>query len=230
MADGQQHILCVADDWDACEAYRTLEILRPELKFTFAHDFDFGLKLIRLGTFDLYLLDSKLPNGSGIDGSGIDLCREVRKTDYNTPVAVLIHATDACDRATAMEAGASAFLDKPVALFQIESTLTALLRQAQSRSLDARMAEIATLRDSITDSLTILGARLAADAERRIYANEIMLKAHGFSSFVRSGGTKAHFERLWPGVLDELAIGANPEPAPGALQNRSEQPDGFPER
>jgi len=206
MADGQQHILCVEDDWDACETYRTLEILRPELKFTFAHDFDFGLKLIRLGTFDLYLLDSKLPNGSDLDGSGIDLCREVRKTDYNTPVAILIHADDASDRATALEAGASAFLEKPAALFHLESTVIALLRQAEARSLAARIAEIATLRDSITDRLSILGARLAADSERRIYANEIMLKAHGFSSFVRSGGTKGHFERLWPGVLGELAI------------------------
>jgi DNA-binding response OmpR family regulator len=227
MAGGPHHILCVEDDWDACEAYRTLEILRPELKFTFAHDFDFGLKLIRLGTFDLYLLDSKLPNGSGIDGSGIDLCREVRKTDYNTPVAVLIHADDACDRATALGAGASAFLEKPSALFHLESTLIALLRQAEARSFDARIAEIATLRDSINDRLSILGARMAANTERMIHANEVILKAHGFSAFVRSGGTRAHFERLWPGVLGELAIEADPRSDLGALQIPCEEPDGW---
>ena len=225
MADGLQHILCVEDDWDACEACRTLEILRPELKFTFAHDFDLGLKLIRSGIFDLYLLNSKLS-----DGSGIDLCREVRKTDRNTPVAVLIKDADPRDRAAVMEAGASAFLDKPAALFQLESTVIALLRQAETRSLNARIAEIAVMRDSINDRLSILGARLAANTERVIHANELMLKAHAFSAFVRSGGTRASFEHLWPGVLGELATDADPRPDLRALQNPGKEPDGFPER
>ncbi|HKF54631.1 MAG TPA: response regulator [Blastocatellia bacterium] len=225
MDEEPQHILCVEDDWDVCEACRTLETLRPELKFTFAHDFDFGLKLIRLGTFDLYLLSSKLPVGSGID-----LCREVRKTDGNTPVAILVNAADPWDTAAVMEAGASAFLDKPAALFQMESTVIALLRQAETRSLDARIAEIATLRDSIHDRLSILGARITANTERLIYANELMLKAHGFSTFVHSGGTRANFERLWPGVVGELATEADPRFDLGALQNPGEEPDGFPER
>jgi DNA-binding response OmpR family regulator len=225
MADGPQHILCVEDDLGPCEACRTIEILRPELKFTFAHDFDLGLKLIRSRIFDLYLLNSKPPGGSGID-----LCREVRKTDVNTPVAVLINDTDPWDRSAVMEAGASAFLDKPAALFQLESTVIALLRQSESRSLDARITEIATLRESINDRLSILGSRMSATTERIIHANELMLKAHGFSAFVRTGGTRANFERLWPGVFGELATEADPKPDFGALQNPGEEPDGFAER
>jgi len=40
-----------------------------------------GIDLAVTGTFDLYLLDSWLP-----DGSGLDLCRKIREFDQHTPI------------------------------------------------------------------------------------------------------------------------------------------------
>ena len=77
----RHHILCVDDDLDACAV---LKLSHPEIRFTFAHTFASGLESIRGGVFDLYVLDSWLP-----DGSGLDLCREIRRTDSSTPVIFL---------------------------------------------------------------------------------------------------------------------------------------------
>src|SRR4051794_15995703 len=60
-----------------------------------------GLALAKTGSFNLYLLDSWLP-----DGSGIDLCRQIRQFDYTTPVVFYSAAAYSKDRQNAMHAGA----------------------------------------------------------------------------------------------------------------------------
>jgi len=200
MRDHKKHILCVDNEWDACETCQTLAILNPDLRFTFAYDCEHGFAIIRRGLFDLYLIRSWLP-----DGSGIDLCREIRRTDANTPVVVMIGQGHFCDHQMAIEAGASACLHKPGGLFHLESTLGALVRDAEFRSLEAKNIELRALSESIGANLAALNARVNGSAERMIRANEHLLKADAYSAFIGSGGARAHFERLWPGVLDETA-------------------------
>jgi len=120
------HILCVEDGQETCEL---IEIAMPHLKFTFAHTLADGLDLIRRGIFDLYLLDNWLP-----DGSGIQLCRQIRRTDAISPVVFLSAASYARDHDHAMEAGATAYIDKPVDPFRLERILVDLLSQVKSRS------------------------------------------------------------------------------------------------
>src|SRR5262249_6691612 len=62
MSSPQYHILWIDDDLDPCEV---LKPSRPEIRFTFAHTFTSGLESIRDGAFDLFVLDSWLPDGSG---------------------------------------------------------------------------------------------------------------------------------------------------------------------
>ena len=58
--------------------------------------------------FDLYLLDSWLP-----DGSGLDLCRQIREFDKVTPILFYSAAAYEIDRHLAMKCGAQAYLIKP---------------------------------------------------------------------------------------------------------------------
>src|SRR5215813_5578904 len=199
MNNYQHRVLCVDDDWDACEACQTISIFHPEVKFTFASDFEHGISFVRSGVFGLYLLGSWLP-----DGSGIDLCRAVRRADTNTPIAVFIRGAHASDRTEAMEVGASVCLDKPAALFHLENTVIGLLRGAEARSLEARVAEIRAVRNSIHDYLLRLDGLLEGNSERLIRANERLLRANAYSAFVDSGGARAHFESLWPSVFGEI--------------------------
>ena len=58
--------------------------------------------------FDLYLLDSWLP-----DGSGLELCRKIREFDKVTPILFYSAAAYEIDRAEAIKSGAQAYLIKP---------------------------------------------------------------------------------------------------------------------
>src|ERR1041385_7646481 len=67
-----------------------------------------GVALAGSQAFDLYLLDSWLP-----DGSGIELCRQIREFDQETPIVFYSAAAYEMDRAEAIKSGAQAYLIKP---------------------------------------------------------------------------------------------------------------------
>src|SRR5262249_57950468 len=165
----QKHVLCVDDDLDNCEI---IAMALPEIRFAFAHTFADGKDLIRRGLFDLYLLDNWLP-----DGSGVDLCREIRKIDANTPVLFLSAAAYASDHEAAAEAGASAYLDKPYGLLQLEAMIARLIHEAESRSLDARLAEIIAVKAAGDEHIPEGNAGTGEYAERQMRASEHLLRA-----------------------------------------------------
>ena len=67
-----------------------------------------GVKAASEENFDLYLLDVRLP-----DGSGMDLCKRIREFDSTTPIAFYSAAAYDGDRRSALESGAQAYLTKP---------------------------------------------------------------------------------------------------------------------
>ena len=132
MSSIHYHVLCVDDDLDTCEV---LQLSCPDIRFTFAHTFASALEFIKSGVFDLYVLDTWLP-----DGSGLELCREIRSADSGAPVVFLSAAAFAQDHQRAVAEGASAYLDKPSGLFRVDATIKALILEAESRSLSASVA------------------------------------------------------------------------------------------
>lgn len=58
--------------------------------------------------YDLYLLDTRLP-----DGSGVDLCKRLRSFDAHTPILFYSAAAYEVDRKSALESGAQGYLTKP---------------------------------------------------------------------------------------------------------------------
>src|SRR5262249_3819925 len=138
------------------------------------------------------------------DGSGLDLCREIRRADANTPIVFLSAAAYARDHEAAMEAGGSAYLHKPLGMLQLESTVARVFQEAQARSMDAMLAEITALKASIDEHIAKVDARTEEYAKKAIRANEHLLRARAYSAFLDSGGIRAEFERLWPGLLSEM--------------------------
>ncbi|HEV7472913.1 MAG TPA: response regulator [Pyrinomonadaceae bacterium] len=67
------------------------------------------LDLANKQNFDLFLLDSRLS-----DGSGVDLCRSIRQFDKATPILFCSGLAYEKDRQEALEAGAQSYLIKPV--------------------------------------------------------------------------------------------------------------------
>lgn len=74
--------------------------------------------------FDLLLLDVNLP-----DGSGLDLCREVRRTS-SVPILFLTARDAEYDEVAGLEAGADDYIVKPFSLAVLRARVGAALRRS----------------------------------------------------------------------------------------------------
>ena len=86
-----------------------------------------GLALARSQHFDLYLLDSWLP-----DGSGLDLCRRIREFDKATPILFYSAAAYEIDRDLAIRSGAQAYLIKPSQPSELCNLVVSLIESHRS--------------------------------------------------------------------------------------------------
>ena len=86
-----------------------------------------GVALAGSEHFDLYLLDSWLP-----DGSGLDLCRRIREFDKVTPILFYSAAAYEMDRADALQSGAQAYLVKPSQPSELCNLVTSLIESDQA--------------------------------------------------------------------------------------------------
>jgi DNA-binding response OmpR family regulator len=81
-----------------------------------------GVSLAGSQEFDLYLLDSRLP-----DGSGLELCRMIREFDKATPILFYSAAAYEIDRDQAIDSGAQAYLVKPTHPAELCDVVTSLI-------------------------------------------------------------------------------------------------------
>jgi CheY-like chemotaxis protein len=116
-----KQILCVDDSRDDCELYDFI-LSEAGYRVELAQSLSDALQLIDSNQFDLYLFDI-----SFLGGTGFELLEKVRAIDSSIPV--IICSADARDsiREQAMQAGAQAFLTKPIDFNLLVATITQLL-------------------------------------------------------------------------------------------------------
>ena len=100
-------ILCVDDHQDTSEMLKLL-LAGEDYEVATALSVDQAILMATAHPFDLYVLDKRLP-----DGSGVELCRQLQETTPNS--ICIIYTGDAYEihRQQALEAGADAFVPKP---------------------------------------------------------------------------------------------------------------------
>ena len=86
-----------------------------------------GLTLALKGSFDILLLDIKLPGRNGFD-----VCRELRRHGLNVPILMLTARGDVKDRVKGLNLGADDYLPKPFEVSELLARIRALLRRANS--------------------------------------------------------------------------------------------------
>jgi len=121
MTIPQTHILYIEDHEDTRELI-TLVLSKSNHKVTTASRIEDALKLARAQQFDLYLLDSWLP-----DGTGIDLCKQLREFDQRTPIMFLSGLAYAADKQAAIDHGAQRYLVKPADIRLVSKEVNALI-------------------------------------------------------------------------------------------------------
>jgi len=183
------------DDWEMV----ALRLRR--YKLTFARDFDEGLRLARQGYFDLYILDNWLPGGSGVG-----LCRIIRVFDPHTPILFYSGAGYERDIQEALRSGAQAYLVKPVIPDDLERAVVRLTSPVV-RDSEAWRAEIAAVREELDIRYMEDIGRVEGAKEKRLRAEEKLMRLKAEKAFLGAGGTRGEFARRWPSVLTEEVRG-----------------------
>lgn len=119
-------ILCVEDDRDWCEIMELiLERAIGNLKLTSAGTVREALILTENLSFDFYIFDYRLP-----DGTGIELSRKIREADSTTPIIFYSAMAREIDKNEAFASGANEYLVKPNDLDKFITTVKHLLNNA----------------------------------------------------------------------------------------------------
>jgi DNA-binding response OmpR family regulator len=169
----------------------------PEFELTFARDFDEGLRLAQRRYFDLYILENWLPGGSGIG-----LCRLIREFDPYTPILFYSSAAYERDIEEALRSGAQAYLVKPLGFDDLERTVARLTSRGQKDSVAWR-AEIAAIREELAVQRAENVERIRTAKERRLRAQEKLMRLKAERAFLEAGGARGEFARRWPAVFIE---------------------------
>ena len=128
MQLNKRRVLYVEDHEDTRELI-TIVLRQRDFKVANAHTVDGGVRLASEERFDLYLLDSWLP-----DGSGLDLCRRIRKFDPVTPILFYSAAAFEADKNMALSAGAQAYLIKPSQTSELCDLVSSLIDKANQKA------------------------------------------------------------------------------------------------
>lgn len=83
-----------------------------------------GRETFKSRTFDLVLLDVNLP-----DGSGLDLCREIRKSNELVPILMVTAQTDEISAVNGLEGGADDYIRKPYGVQELAVRMTRILER-----------------------------------------------------------------------------------------------------
>jgi len=129
MQTPRNHRILYIEDHEDTRELVTLLLAQQKYEVITGATIATGIALARAEDFDLYLLDSWLP-----DGSGLDLCRRIRQFDETTPILFYSAAAYASDYDMALKSGAQAYLVKPSQPAELCDLVTQLIERSHQTS------------------------------------------------------------------------------------------------
>lgn len=119
---------------------------------------------VRGKSFELFIIDLGLP-----DGSGIDLCRQLQESHPQTPIFIFTAETDLAQKVLGFSAGADHYITKPICLLELRARIESCLQKSKSRSALAdsyqwreihinKISQVVTLIEGNTSSIIDLTA------------------------------------------------------------------------
>jgi DNA-binding response OmpR family regulator len=121
MEPRKLRILFAEDHEDTRDLY-VLILEQKNYEVSTAKEIAGAMALVSKRKFDLFVLDSRL-----VDGSGIELCRRIREIDPVTPILFCSALAFEKDKVEALGAGAQHYLVKPVSISLLCQTIAELI-------------------------------------------------------------------------------------------------------
>jgi len=194
----KKRILVVGDRDDGLDL---LMLVLGEYDVVAAGDYDEGLRMAKRQYFDLYVLDERMPGGTGIK-----LCLRIREFDPNTPILLYSGQAPSGYRSEALSSGAQAYFAKPVEVQEVLGTVRKLLFVSAQRLRDARQAEFVAIREELAVRYSENSRSKAMAAERKQRAVRKLLRLKAKNAFLNAGGARGDFSRLWPATYLDAAL------------------------
>lgn len=119
----KKHILYIEDHEDTRELI-SFVLKQRNYDVTTSATIENGVRLACENRYDLYLLDSWLP-----DGTGLELCRKIREFDGTTPILFYSAAAYEIDRELAILSGAQGYLTKPTQNTELCDLISSLINR-----------------------------------------------------------------------------------------------------
>jgi DNA-binding response OmpR family regulator len=117
MNSNPPRILLVDDHQDTLDLF-AIALSQQDYEVVTASSIDGALQETKDQQFHLVILDSRVG-----DGSGVDLCRRIRKLDQITPIVFCSGLVTEKNRQEALDAGAQGYLIKPVSIADLYATV-----------------------------------------------------------------------------------------------------------
>ena len=148
---------------------------------------------------DLILLDIGLP-----DGSGLDVCRELRRAG-EVPVIMLTARGSEADRVAGLEMGADDYVVKPFSAREVIARVRAVLRRAHPKRGDGAAIEIGEVRlDPAAHVATLAGGPL--ELSRKEFALLGALMEQAGSVITRQALIEDVWDMNWFGSTKTLDV------------------------
>jgi DNA-binding response OmpR family regulator len=119
------HLLIVEDEPAIAMALED-DLSLEGYQVTIVHDGVAALARAQAQTFDAILLDVMLPGKDGFE-----ICRELRRSDIQTPVLMLTARAQEAEKVLGLECGADDYVTKPFAIRELRARVAALLRRSR---------------------------------------------------------------------------------------------------
>src|SRR5262249_19414010 len=191
----KKRILFVEDHEDSWEL---VSLQLPGYKVVSARNFAEGLHLAQQGYFDLYILDNRLP-----DGSGVELCRRIREFDPHTPILFYSGLASERDMQEGLSAGAQAYLTKPVNTEELYRAIAQAAFAVDEMALEALRVEYGAIRQELAIQYCESTQRMEAAKRKFLRAEEKALRLKAKLAFLEAGGTRGDFARYWTSLFQE---------------------------
>src|SRR5882724_10474531 len=117
------HILILDDDFEIRNLLGKY-LTTQEFRVSLASDLKSFRRVVATSAINLAVVDVMLP-----DGSGLEMCRDLRAQKSNLPIILLTALTEDVDRIIGLEFGADDYLGKPFNPRELAARIRAVLRR-----------------------------------------------------------------------------------------------------